>query len=220
MVPPRRVIAATALVALMVVVASAAVAKGPHTASLGGPGIEEPIVFIDWGKDFGTYSNQAPMDLIGVLGFTGPGRTRVDPPANPGPQYTVAWSITGAPGDLVGRHTIYTHLYPDATGGPMTHTPEQISVEESAPALVGWFRAPDNLKETIQGVIDWAITPDGQSMQPESRKGPQTAVQPKEQPLAVAPPPGPQAAEPSPVLLTLAAATAVGLLLALRLRLS
>lgn len=152
--------------ALVVMVGVPAYAKGPESATLSGPGIDQPIQLIDVAKSFDTYENDAPIRLIGLTGlWSGSLPVATVPPENPGPAYTMTW-LMGWPGDPIELRTVHQYVYLDSPGGPLIHTPKQIGLEEWGAEVIGWFEASENIGPTIEEVIAWSTTDEAAAMQP------------------------------------------------------
>lgn len=150
----RMSLTVAALVLLSVTMATAAAAKGPESAILTGPGIDESIVFIDQSRPHETYETEPPLSLIGLTAlWLAPVPSPTDPPDELGAPYTVTWHLFGALPD----RQIVQHVYLDAAGGPVIHTPEQVGLEGWGPDVVGWFPAPEGLKEAIDEIVAWGL---------------------------------------------------------------
>jgi hypothetical protein len=158
----------TLALALVVVSAADAQAKGPESVTLSGPGIDKPIELIDVSKSFNTYENDAPVTLFGLTGLWGggSGSPAAAPPEEPGPAYTMTWVNMGPPGDPIESRTIYQYVYLNAVGGPLIHTPEQIGLDGWGAEVVGWFEAPEEIGPTIEEVIAWSTTEEAVALQP------------------------------------------------------
>jgi len=138
--------------------ATTALAKGPETGTLSGPGIEEPIVFLDQTRPHETYDVEPPTTLLRVSGLwyaPVPGETT--PAGDLGEPYTVRWVNMGG-GSLIER-SIVQHIYLDAEGGPLIHTPDQVGLEGWGDGVVGWFQAPDGIEDAVHAVMGWAGGP-------------------------------------------------------------
>jgi hypothetical protein len=135
--------------------AATALAKGPETGTLSGPGIEMPIVFLDQTRPHETYDVEPPITLLEVTGlWYAPVPGEATPLADLGEPYTVQWVNMGG-GSLIDR-TIVQHIYLDAEGGPLIHTPDQIGLERWGDGVVGWFKAKDGIEKAIDAVMEWA----------------------------------------------------------------
>lgn len=138
-------------------IASTALAKGPETGTLSGPGIEEPIVFLDQMRPHETYDIEPPATLLGVTGLWYPPMPwEATPAGDLGDPYTVRWVNMGPLGLSVLERTIVQHIFLDAEGGPLIHTPEQVGLEGWGDDVIGWFQAPDGIEEAIDAVEEWA----------------------------------------------------------------
>lgn len=123
-----------------------AVAKGPESATITGPGIEQPIELL----------NNSNMDLVvrlmeqtGLWYDTGTPLSSKEPVGELGPSYTLTWINSGPPSLSADERTIYQEIYLDAENGPLIHTPPQESLQGWGAGVIGWFVAPGNLKDTL-----------------------------------------------------------------------
>jgi hypothetical protein len=116
-----------------------ALAKGPESATLAGPGIEGPTEL--------NQNNPAVGQLMQQSGiWNGPGVPLSSAPTgNLGPVYTLTWVNSGPPDAPVAERTIRQFIYPQAENGPVIHTPVQDGLEGWGPDVVGWFEASDGL---------------------------------------------------------------------------
>jgi hypothetical protein len=144
----KSITVALTLLALLVL-ASPALAKGPEAGTLTGPGIETPIEFLDQSEPPDEMASPPP-ELLGMTGlFIATGTPLNTPPDVLGEGYTVQWQMFGT-GDVIEQH-----LYPDAAGGPVIHTPDQFSLSGWG-AVDEWVRGPNRLGEAIDAVVEWA----------------------------------------------------------------
>ena len=131
------------VVALSVVFNGPAVAKGPESVTITGPGHDAPV----------EVTFESHIDISGLMEATGlwfgVNTPLASPPPDLGDEYTVAWVNSGPPGLPVADRTIVQYLYPDAAGGGAIHTPMQPSLAGWGPGVIGWFRAPDGLRHTL-----------------------------------------------------------------------
>ena len=148
----RRTISTIVLAVAMVLVgAVSAIAKGPGSATLDGPGIEEPIQFLELSNGNQSHSDAAVEMLRFTALWYGPGPESMKPPTGElGPAYRVSW------GDPAGSsEVIVQYLYLDTPDGPLIHTPDQIGVDGWGADVIGWFPAPEGLEEAIDEIIAW-----------------------------------------------------------------
>lgn len=148
----RRQTLIVVVIATAVVVATSgtALAKGPESATITGPGIDEPIELIDAGNPDLV---QALMRQTGLwYGTSGGSRIVTEPAGELGPLYTLTWINSGPPGDPVDTRTIRQLLYLHAENGPVIHTPTQAALQGWGPDVVGWFTAPDGLTDTLSAL--------------------------------------------------------------------
>ena len=157
---------ATLTFVLIVGGAGVSLAKGAESGTLAGPNIDRPISLIDSGKSFDTYESDAPIRLIRQTGlWTGSRPALTNPQGDLGEQYILTWVNMGPPGDPVEERTIYQYLYPNAAGGSLIHTPEQLGLEDWGVEVIGWFEGPTDLADTIHEVIAWSTTEEGKPLQ-------------------------------------------------------
>lgn len=140
------------VVVLVLVPAVTALAKGPASATLDGPGIDEPIRFLDQRRPVDSYEVSAPTDMLRLTAlWHGPGATATEPPTDdPGSAYTVTWEMFGG----TGGEPIVQYIYPDASEGGLIHTPEQKSLEGWGDGVTGWFEAPRGLSAAIEEIVE------------------------------------------------------------------
>lgn len=141
------------IMALLIGPAVAALGKGPESATLAGPGIDQPIRLFDDQASLTADEDDPVINLLRLTGLWAPGADPVKPPSDPGAAYTLTWVNMGPPGDSVEERTIYQYLFLDAPGGPFIHTPAQIGLDDWGPGAVGWFAANEELAEVIDHVI-------------------------------------------------------------------
>lgn len=146
--PRHTLIAATLVLTLMIAIPAAA--KGPVSAELSGPGLNEPLDLM------GTASDEQItllMEQTGLWYGTGDLPTPISPPtADLGPAHTLTWVNFGPPGAPVAERTIVQELYLQAIGGPIIHTPMQKSLGEWGQKVIGWFEAPAGFFDTLSGL--------------------------------------------------------------------
>lgn len=139
----RRTTAVTTALVL-ILAAAPAMAKGPASATITGPGIDQPIELFDQ-RDHGQGIAEQIVDLIEQTGlwYATPSLERIDQPGGLGEPLVLAWGE----GSRMIRQDIYLH----AEGGPVIHTLEgQPSLEAWGGEITGWFRAPTELVDTLR----------------------------------------------------------------------
>jgi len=169
---PRRFIALTSLaagaaIAVMVALATPALAKGTTQASITGPGLARPVT-VSVAAESEALPEQGDA-LSGLADQTGlfmvlfgpnigdvavpdqPSRLRTRPAAAAlGPRYAVTYTVPGitpAPGQA--RDQIRQYLYPRAAGGPAIYTlPGQQGFGQPLQAT-GWLRGTPQLTATL-----------------------------------------------------------------------
>jgi hypothetical protein len=144
---------ATRLIALSMVLGGVlfglvnpALAKGPESVTIKGPGIDQQINFMDNNNvDF----EVKLMEQMGIWFGTGIPLTAEEIKVELGPGYTFTWVNSGPPSMSVAERTIIQQVYLDGETGPIIHTPVQDSLQGWGPGTIGWFAAPDELKDTL-----------------------------------------------------------------------
>lgn len=139
----RRTTAVTTALVL-ILAAAPAMAKGPASATITGPGIDQPIELFDH-RQSGQVMAKQIVDLIEQTGlwYATPSLERIDQPGGLGEPLVLAWGE----GSRMIRQDIYLH----AEGGPVIHTLEgQPSLEAWGGEITGWFRAPTELVDTLR----------------------------------------------------------------------
>jgi hypothetical protein len=139
-------------VAVVLVFALSASAKGPGSATLDGPGIEEPIQFLQRGGWTQSHESDAAVEMLRMTGlWYGSGAESLQPPTRDlGPAHEVSWGDPAGPAGFIVQY-----LYLDAPRGPLIHTPEQDGLDGWGPDVIGWFPAPEGLEEAIDEVVVW-----------------------------------------------------------------
>ena len=142
------------LVVSILVLANTGIAlgKGPEFVIVTGPGIDSPVELmetVDWPV---SCDNSCPpdqmvrlMEQTGIWYATGDVPVLIDPPVDElGNRYVLTWSRGGSPEENI-RQFIYLHT----ENGPVIHTPAQEGLEGWGSGAVGWFRASDDLADTL-----------------------------------------------------------------------
>jgi len=138
----------------LILIAVPALAKGPSSATVTGPGINEPIELFDQHR----HEPQMTEDIVELIEQTGlwyatPDLDRIDPPGHLGEPLTLSWVNMGPPGLSEQERTIRQVIYLHADGGPVIETPEgQPGLEGWGGDVTGWFRAPAGLPDTLQSL--------------------------------------------------------------------
>lgn len=148
----RAIVLLVVLVGWLFGLAPAALAKGPTTAVIDGPGLASPVRVE---SDHATERLPAISTLMqrtgGVLLFGEQVRRTPPPPAAElGARFVVTYFMDREP-------MLTQELYPFAAGGPYTFTPAgQWSIFTEADVPSGWFRAPAELTISLQslGAVD------------------------------------------------------------------
>jgi hypothetical protein len=142
--------AAPAAVALALVVALAgpAQAKGIQSATISGPGLDEPIEFSPPDGDGGD------LAALTAVWEAMPGQPQTPvfmeeaPTGQLGPRYRITWRLLTGPDEVTA---IRQDVYPYAYGGPLVHTPAgQQIFGQSTPG--GWRDAPVALSDRLRAL--------------------------------------------------------------------
>lgn len=147
--------------AVVVVITAAALAKGPESGTITGPGIEAPIELTEVGSGDLIWELMQRTALWDGLGSSS--RLPAQPAAELGPAYTLTWVNSGPPADPIEVRTIVQLIYPHAEMGPVIHTPAQLGLERWGSGVVGWYRAPEDLTETLTALGVPVSTPRAKS---------------------------------------------------------
>lgn len=142
---------------LVIINAGIALGKGPESVTLTGPGIDSPVDLmdaVDWPISCDNSCPPDPMvqlmEQSGLWYATGDLPVAIDqPPARLGPQHVLTWIRSGAPGETTDSRTIRQFLYLQAPNGPLVHTPDQESLQDWGSGVTGWFRASEDLADTL-----------------------------------------------------------------------
>jgi len=143
----RYFIAAVVVVALAL--PAAAVAKGPISASISGPGLEGPLVIKGDGEGPGT----ALGTLASTSGFfaqmygQSPDPTLASRPTGTlGPRYLAVYVVPG-PNDI--RSRVIQYIYPYAKPGALTYMRAGQTFWNGRKAHGGWYQASAALKRVL-----------------------------------------------------------------------
>ena len=160
-------IAAGAAIAVTLLLATPAFAKGTTQATLTGPGLARPVTVSaaassealpGQGDALSALADQTGLFTVlfgPSIGDTSmpdkPSRLRTPPAAAAlGPRYTVTYTVPGitpAPGQASGK--IRQYLYPRAAGGPLIYTPPGQQGFGQPLQATGWFRGTQQLTATL-----------------------------------------------------------------------
>ena len=201
---PRRFIALTSLaagaaIAVTVVLATPALAKGTTQANITGPGLARPVTVSaaagsealpGQGDALSSLADQTGLftvlfgPSIGDVGTPDqPSRLRTPPAAATlGPKYTVTYTVPGitpAPGQASDQ--IRQYLYPRAAGGPLIDTPPGQQGFGQPLQATGWLRGTPQLTATLTrlGIPADASLPSAPSSMAPVPAAPAPAAAPK-----------------------------------------
>jgi hypothetical protein len=147
-----RVLAVAALAALLLLAPTAAHAKGVSAATIsgGGPGglPNGPITLKGDGEpgsgtDLGMLAEGA--GVFAVMFEDGSEALPAAPTDRLGPRYTITWTMAD---DLNNANKILQHVYPYATGGPVTFMPPGQPVFDTT-TTGGWYQGFDALRAQL-----------------------------------------------------------------------
>lgn len=145
---------------LAIALPAVALAKGPESATLTGPGLDKPVnlmAAVDWPITCDTACPTDPMVLLmeqtGLWYATGAVPVDIgEPPDELGPPYQLTWVRGGFPEESVENRTFHQFLYLEAEGGPFVHTPEQPGLSGWGGEPFGWAKASDGLAGTLESL--------------------------------------------------------------------
>lgn len=156
----RRIVILIAAIAVTSMTAPAALAKGPESATLSGPDIDEPIELVNQARQ-----DPGPTEMLRLSGlWYGPGTEPVStPPESLGIPYVLTWVSMAPSGDslqqkslVFEQRAIVQYLYLDADGGPLIHTPDQVGLDGWGGDVIGWFEAAEDLRPAVEEIISQA----------------------------------------------------------------
>lgn len=137
--------------------AGIALGKGPESVTLTGPEIDSPVELmdaVDWPISCDNSCPPDPMvrmmEQSGLWSATGDLPVAIDEPEGDlGPRHVLTWIRGGFDGESVEERTFHQYIYLQAEDGPVIHTPEPEGLVDWGPVDTGWFRASDDLPETL-----------------------------------------------------------------------
>jgi hypothetical protein len=138
-----------ALLAVFLMAAATALAKGPTAARITGPGLSSPLLL----NGIGESGDGSPMAVLTMEGGFFPATFGESPdpmlPGRPkaelGPRYQVIYTVPGPTDNAY----IHQSLFPYAAGGPILYTAPNQSFFDSERTHGGWFRATARLKAAL-----------------------------------------------------------------------
>ena len=138
------------MLVLILIAGIPALAKGPTSATVTGPGIDDPIELFDYHTPF-TDAHTALIRLTGLwYGNVGlEGTSELPPEVELGPAYTLTWLNEANPADPSDDYGIRQIIYPHAEGAPVIHTPKQPALDDGSLTL-GWRTVPAELMDTLR----------------------------------------------------------------------
>jgi hypothetical protein len=138
-----------AVLAVFLMAAATALAKGPTAARITGPGLSGPLLL----NGIGESGDGSPMAVLTMEGGFFPATFGESPdpmlPGRPkaelGPRYEVIYTVPGPTDNAY----IHQSLFPYAAGGPILYMAPNQSFFESERTHGGWFRATALLKAAL-----------------------------------------------------------------------
>lgn len=133
-----------------------ALGKGPESVTLTGPGIDSPIELmdsVDWPISCDSSCPPDPMvrlmEQSGLWYGTGDLIAIDKPEGDLGLRYVLTWIRGGFDGESIEGRTFHQFVYLEVEDGPVIHTPEQEGLVDWGSDVTGWFRASDDLADTL-----------------------------------------------------------------------
>jgi hypothetical protein len=172
-----------AVTAVLVLIAAPAVAKGPVSAIIEGPGVTEPIV-VEWSED-GALEHLVESIHFWPLayGSTGPAVILDSAPTSDlGPPYTVTVVHMGPGGDA----EVDVLVYPLADGGPLAYVePDVDVVEMQAVTTGGWYPLNNDLAALLEshGVVLPTVEETKTPVEAKPEHEPAAPIEPTEAPI-------------------------------------
>lgn len=149
--PWGRIATSVVLAGLLTVgVSGTAVAKGPESLTITGPGIADHVVHAENvdREVLTTFMEQSGLWFgIGDLP-----RPVAEPTASLPEPVTIAWVNGGPPSLGVVERTIVQHVYLLPDGRVLIETPQQATLAGWGESVLGWFEAPASFVETAAQV--------------------------------------------------------------------
>jgi hypothetical protein len=148
----RRRIAAAASVAVALSVATGAAAKGPESAKLTGPGLEQRSLTFAGSGEMGQGTPLGTLvDATGffaqMYGQTPDPTLKTRPRGTLGPQYRITYVVPGPNGI---RSRVVQHVYPFAKPTPLTYISPTQRYWGGRLAHGGWFRSTIALRQALR----------------------------------------------------------------------
>ena len=146
----RRAPTAVAALAAMLLLPGMAAAKGPSTASISGPGLDQAITI----QGYGEGGDSSPLAILvdqggffaQVFGQTPSPTSKRKPSTRLGPRYDVTYTMPGGPN---GDSTLHQDLYPYAANGTASHMAANQTFWGGQKTPGGWFRGAVQLKQML-----------------------------------------------------------------------
>lgn len=137
----------------LILIAVPALAKGPSSATMTGPGIDKSIELLDYPQ----HDLESRDLVVALMRLTGvwygnmglEETTELPPDVELGPAYILTWVSEANPADPNDDYTIQQTLYPHADSGPVVHTAPQPALDDTSLTL-GWRTVPGELTDTLR----------------------------------------------------------------------
>lgn len=153
----RRTTPVVLLVAVLMLHAPVAHAKGPAGATIEGDGIEGSVLVEQPGELGQGTAMSRLVEAVGFFELTFGKSPQVSAQAPTTALGKARWVITW---DMSAGDTIVQEIYPDAAGGPVTHiSPGQQFWEDTTGTVGGWFTITDDIAAPLVdlGVAEAAV---------------------------------------------------------------
>jgi hypothetical protein len=141
-------VGAAAVAAVVIGLAGPASAKGIQSATITGPGIDDPIDVSPPDGDGDRLSTLTGFWEVMPGQPSPPTFTDEAPPGRLGPRYTITWRLMTGPDETT---VIRQDVYPNAEAGPMVHTAAGQPIFDTT-TVGGWYAAPFGLRDLLSSL--------------------------------------------------------------------
>jgi hypothetical protein len=151
--------------------AGPASAKGIQSATITGPGLDEPIDVPPSEGDGGRLAALTAVWEVMPGQPQPPGLSQQAPTGQLGRRYTVTWRLMTGPDETTA---IRQDVYPDAAGGPLVHTAAGQPIFDGT-TVGGWYEAPSGLRDMLRAL---GVPPAGTALVEPSAATPSAELAP------------------------------------------
>jgi hypothetical protein len=137
--------AGAAVAAVVIALAGPASAKGIQSATITGPGIDDPIDVSPADGDGDRLSRLTGFWEVMPGQPSPPTFTGEAPAGRLGPRYTITWRLLTGPDETTA---IRQDVYPNAEAGPLVHTAAGQPIFDTT-TVGGWYAAPFALRDLL-----------------------------------------------------------------------